>query len=150
MNYMMPNVMYASIDIMYVNGMPFLTYYPRILSSALQCGLQITLLLLSHLWLNCTKIISTGWLLLGREHSHATGQSQGQSHTTEQYEQTKATERPGQTTGRPRDNQPNSQKVQSVMAPMAQPIGGWHVTSMTGRSRPTRPHLVTHDYTGPT
>ena len=89
-------------------------------------------------------------IVLGREHSHATGQSQGQSHTTEQYEQTKATERPGQTTGRPRDEQHNSQKVQSVMAPMTQPVGGWHVTSMTGRSRPTRPHRVTHDYTGPT
>ena len=84
--------------------------------------------------------------LLGREHSHATGQS----HTTGQYEQTKATEMPGQTTARPRDNQHNSQKVQAAMAPMAQPIGGWHVTSMTGCSRSTRPRLVTHDYTGPT
>ena len=88
--------------------------------------------------------------MLGREHSHATGQLQGQSHTTEQYEQTKATERPGHTTGRPQNEQHNSQMVQSVMAPMTQPVGGWHVTSMTGRSRSTRPHLVTHDYTGPT
>ena len=89
-------------------------------------------------------------VLLGREHSHATGQSQGQSHTTGQYEQTKATEMAGQATARPRDKQHNSQKVQAVMAPMAQPIGGWHVTSMTDCSRATRPHLVTHDYTGPT
>ena len=87
---------------------------------------------------------------MGRDHSHATGQLLGQSHTTGQYEQTKATEMPGQMTARRRDKQHDSQNVQAVMAPMAQPIGGWHVTSMTGRSRPTRPHPVTHDYTDPT
>ena len=53
-------------------------------------------------------------------------------------------------TARRRDKQHDSQNVQAVMAPMAQPIGGWHMTSMTGRSRPTRPHPVTHDYTDPT
>ena len=40
------------IDIMYVNGMPFLTTISKILSIEQQCGLQITLLPLSHLWLN--------------------------------------------------------------------------------------------------
>ena len=38
------------IDMTYINGMPFLT--TRILNIALQCGLQIALLLLSHLSLN--------------------------------------------------------------------------------------------------
>ena len=87
--------------------------------------------------------------MLGRDHSHATEQSQGQSHTAGQPEQTKATEMPGQMTAQPRDKQHDSQKVQTVMAPMTQPVGGWHVTSMTGRSRPTQPHPMTHDYTDP-
>ena len=86
--------------------------------------------------------------VLGRDHSHATGQSQGESHATGQYEQTKAMEMPGKMTARPRDKQHDN--VHAVMVPMSQPIGGWHVTSMTGRSRPTRPHHMTHDHTDPT
>ena len=85
--------------------------------------------------------------VLGRDHSHATGQSQGESQATGQYEQTKATEMPGKMTARSRDKQHDNPNVHAVMVPMSQPIGGWHVTSMTGRSRPTRPHHVTHDYT---
>ena len=86
--------------------------------------------------------------MLGQDHSHATGQSQGESHATGQYEQTKAMEMPGKMTARPRDKQHDN--VHAVMVPMSQPIGGWHVTSMTSRSRPTRPHHMTHDHTDPT
>ena len=88
--------------------------------------------------------------VLGRDHSHATGQSQGWSQATGQYEQTKATVMPGKMTARARDKQQDNPNVHAVMVPMSQPIGGWHVTSMTGRSQPTWPHYVTHDYTDPT
>ena len=40
------------IDIMYINDMTFLTTTQRILSITQQYGLQITLVPLSHLWLN--------------------------------------------------------------------------------------------------
>ena len=40
-------------------------------------------------------------------------------------------------------NKPN---VHAVMVPMSQPIGGWHVTSMTGRSRSTLPNQMSHEY----
>ena len=40
------------IDIMYVNGIPFITMISRILSIAQPCGLQFALLPLSYLWLN--------------------------------------------------------------------------------------------------
>ena len=40
------------IDIMYINGMPFLTTISKNVKYHTICGLQITLLLLLHLWLN--------------------------------------------------------------------------------------------------
>ena len=43
--------------------------------------------------------------------------------------------------GRQLDNEPN---VHAVMVPMAQPIGGWHVTSMTRQSRSTLPKTMSH------
>ena len=72
--------------------------------------------------------------LLGQDPSHATGQSQGELQATGQYRQTKATEMPGKMTARSRDQQHDNPNVHAVMVPMSQPIGGWHVTSMTGRS----------------
>ena len=85
--------------------------------------------------------------VLGRAHSHATGQSHGESQATEQHEQINATEMPDKRTTRTRGKLDNSPNDQAVMVPMSQPIGGWHVTSMTGRSRSTRAHHMTHDYT---
>ena len=71
--------------------------------------------------------------VLGQDHSHATGQSQRESHATGQYEQTKAIEMPDAQALYKRPDNPNDH---AVMVPMSQPTGGWHVTSMTGRSRP--------------
>ena len=95
-------------------------------------------------------LLYTFYQLLGREHSHATGQSHGESQATEQHEQTVATEMPDKRTARARDKPYNNPNDQVVMVPMSQPIGGWHVTSMTGRSRPTLAHHMTHDYTDQT
>ena len=81
--------------------------------------------------------------MLGQDHSHATGQSQRESHATGQYEQTKAMEMPD---AQARDRQHDNPNDHAVMVPMSQPTGGWHVTSMTGRSRPLRPEQMTHDY----
>ena len=88
--------------------------------------------------------------VLGREHSHATGQSHGESQATEQHKQSDATEMPDKRTAQARDKPYNNPNDQAVMVPMSQPIGGWHVTSMTGRSRPTLAHHMTHDYTDQT
>ena len=95
--------------------------------------------------------------VLGRDHSHATGQSHGESQVTAQHDQTKGTKMPqhDQTkstkmpqhtmvrSGSQVHNKPN---VHAVMVPMSQPIGGWHMTSMTGRSRSTLPNQVSHKY----
>ena len=72
--------------------------------------------------------------LLGQDHSHATGQSQGESHATGQYEQTKAMEMPDKMRAQSRDKQHGNPNDHAVMVPMSQPTGGWHVTSMTGQS----------------
>ena len=85
--------------------------------------------------------------VLGRDHLHATGQSHGQSLpvqscATAQADQTQGTKKTHEMVaraGRQLDNEPN---VHAVMVPMAQPIGGWHVTSMTGRSRSTLPKTM--------
>ena len=93
-----------------------------------------------------TRPLACDWAVAGG----VGGGGGGGSQATGQYEQTKATEMPGKMTAQSRDKQPDNPNVHAVMVPMSQPIGGWHVTSMTGRSRPTRPHHVTHDYTDPT
>ena len=85
----------------------------------------------------------TQCVVLGQEHSHATGQSQRESHATGQYEQTKAIEMPDAQARDKRHDNPNDH---AVMVPMSQPTGGWHVTSMTGRSRPLRPEHMAQDY----
>ena len=69
--------------------------------------------------------------VLRQERSHATEQSHGQSLATAPYDQTKCP-KPSNETIKTRDKQPQAQPcVQAVMAPMSQPVGGWHVTSMT-------------------
>ena len=69
--------------------------------------------------------------MLGQERSHATEQSQGQSLATAQHDQNKCP-KPSNETIRNRDEQPQEQSnVNAVMTPMSQPVGGWHVTSMT-------------------
>ena len=74
--------------------------------------------------------------VLGPDLSHATEQSQGQSRTTGQGDETQGTNKPQErATQSQLHNKPN---VHAVMMPMAQPIGGWHVTSMTGCSRAAR------------
>ena len=55
-------------------------------------------------------------------------------------------EMPDKMTAQARDKQPGNPNDHAVMVPMSQPTGGWHVTSMTGRSRPTRPQHMTHDH----
>ena len=74
--------------------------------------------------------------VLGHDQSHATNQSQGQSHTSPFYDQANGPKLQDQATGimsAPSVDKPN---VPSVMTPMAQPLGGWHVTSMTGQPKP--------------
>ena len=67
--------------------------------------------------------------VLGQDHLHATGQSQGQSQTTVQHNQTKCPKPVNETmasSGRKSSNKPN---VHGVMVPLSQPVGGWHVTA---------------------
>ena len=74
--------------------------------------------------------------VLGHDQSHATNQSQGQSHTSPFYDQANGPKLQDQATGimsAPSVDKPN---VPSVMTPMTQPLGGWHVTSMTGQPKP--------------
>ena len=76
----------------------------------------------------------TGYLL-GQRGPHATEQSQGQSRATAQADATQGANKSHELVtqaNRERHDKPN---VHAVMVPMAQPIGGWHVTSMTGCSR---------------
>ena len=69
--------------------------------------------------------------LLRQERSRPTEQSHGQSLATAPYDQTKCPT-PSNETIKTGDKQPQAQpSVQAVMAPMSQPVGGWHVTSMT-------------------
>ena len=41
----------------------------------------------------------------------------------------------------------NTPNVHTVMTPMPQPVGGWHVTSMTGQMNSTMSHHNLHDQT---
>ena len=84
--------------------------------------------------------------VLGRDHSHVTGQSHGESQATAQHDQTKGTKMPHQMMVRSGSQLHNKPNVRAVMVPMSQPIGGWHVTSMTGQSRSTLPNQVSHEY----
>ena len=84
--------------------------------------------------------------VLGQDHSHATGQSQGQSQATIQYDRTKCPRSVGKTMVRSETQPSNKQNVHAVMQPMSQPVGGWHVTSMTGQSRPTMTNPMSQDH----
>ena len=69
--------------------------------------------------------------VLRQERSRATEQSHGQSLATAPYDQTKCP-KPSNETIKTGDKQPQAQpSVLAVMAPMSQPVGGWHVTIMT-------------------
>ena len=69
--------------------------------------------------------------VLGQDHSHATGQSQGQSQATVQDDQTKCHNPVDKTMMRSETQPSTKQNVYAVMQPMSQPVGGWHMTSMT-------------------
>ena len=71
--------------------------------------------------------------VLGQKGPHATEQSKGQLRATAQADATQGANQSQElVTQAKRHDKPN---VHAVMVPMAQPIGGWHVTSMTGCSR---------------
>ena len=85
--------------------------------------------------------------VLGPDHSHTTGQSQGQSQTTQTHDQTN-----GPTSAKKRMEQrtkqsTTTQNVHTVMTPMSQPVGGWHVTSMTRQPSAPMPIHELHDQT---
>ena len=75
--------------------------------------------------------------VLGQDHSHVTGQSHGQSQRTLPYDRTMSPQSVDKTMVRSETQPSNKQNVHTVMQPMSQPVGGWHVTSMTGQSRLT-------------
>ena len=82
-----------------------------------------------HMGMLTTRI--SQYRMLRQERSRATEQSHGQSLATAPYYQTKCP-KPSNETIKTGDKQPQAQpSVQAVMAPMSQPVGGWHVTSMT-------------------
>ena len=41
----------------------------------------------------------------------------------------------------------NMQNVPTGMTPMSQPVGGWHVTSMTGQAKSTMSNHMLDDHT---
>ena len=84
--------------------------------------------------------------VLGQDHSHATGQSQGQSQATVQHDQSKCPKPVYETMVRSERQSSNKQNVHAVMLPMSQPVRGWHVTSMTGQSRLTMTNPMSHDH----
>ena len=69
--------------------------------------------------------------VLGQQRSHATEQSHRQSQATTQHDQTQCP-KPASKMLVKWNKQPQEEpKVHTVMVPMAQPVGGWHVTSRT-------------------
>ena len=83
------------------------------------------------IWSRNFKIEPSYGKVLRQERSRATEQSHGQWLATAPYDQTKCP-KPSNETIKTGDKQPQAQpSVQAVMAPMSQPVGGWHVTSMT-------------------
>ena len=86
-------------------------------------------------------------LLLGQERSHATGQSHGQSQTTQSDEPTNCPKPTKTQVGLMTKQSTNPPNVHTVMTPMPQPVGSWHVTSMTGQMNSTMSHNKLHDQT---
>ena len=69
--------------------------------------------------------------VLGQHRSHATEQSHRQSRAITQHDQTQCP-KPANKMVVKGDEQPQEEpKVHTVMVPMAQPVGGWHVTITT-------------------
>ena len=84
--------------------------------------------------------------LLGQDHSHTTGQSHGQSQGTIQYDRTTSPQPVDKMMVRSEAQPSNKQNVHAVIQPMSQPVGGWHVTSMTGQPRLTMTNPMSQDH----
>ena len=74
-------------------------------------------------------------LLLGHDQSHTTAQSHGESHTPPPHNQRSYLKPTHKTMGRRTEQTSTTPNVHAVMTPMSQPLGGWHVTSMTEQPR---------------
>ena len=84
--------------------------------------------------------------MLGQGRSHATDQSQGQSQMSMDHDQANYL-KPAKKMMEPMTKQATSkQNVPTGMTPMSQPVGGWHVTSMTGRAKSTMSNHVLDDH----
>ena len=84
--------------------------------------------------------------VLGQGCSHATDQSQGQSQTSIDHDQANYI-KPAKKMMEPMTKQaPDKQNVPTGMTPMSQPVGGWHVTSMTGRAKSTMSNHMLDDH----
>ena len=88
--------------------------------------------------------------MLGQDRSHATGQSQGQLQATVYHDQTNCPNPAKQPMERVAKQSLNQQNVHTVITPMSQPVGGWHVTSMTGQARSTMSDNMIHDHVNET
>ena len=73
--------------------------------------------------------------VLGQDQSHATAQSHGESHTSPPHNQRISLKPMHNTMGRRTEQTSTTTNVHAVMIPMSQPLGGWHVTSMTEQPR---------------
>ena len=84
--------------------------------------------------------------VLGQDRSHATDQSQGQSQTSRDHDQANDLTLAKKMMALMTKQITNKQNVPTGMAPMSQPVGGWHVTSMTGRAKSTMSNHVLEDH----
>ena len=73
--------------------------------------------------------------LLGPDQSHATAQSHGESHTPSSHDQKFPLKPTHKMTGNRTTQTATTTKVHTVMTPMSQPLGSWHMTSMTDQPR---------------
>ena len=85
--------------------------------------------------------------VLGQERSHATGQSHGQSQATQSNEPTNCPKPTKTQVGLMTKQSTNPTNVHTVMTPMPQPVGSWHMTGMTGQMNSTMSHNKLHDQT---
>ena len=73
--------------------------------------------------------------VLGPDQSHATAQSHGESHTPSSHDQKFPLKPTHKMTGNRTTQTATTTKVHTVMTPMSQPLGSWHMTSMTDQPR---------------
>ena len=73
--------------------------------------------------------------VLGHDLSHMTAQSHGESHTPPPHNQRSYLIPTHKMMGRRTEQTSTTPNVHAVMTPMSQPLGGWHVTSMTEQPR---------------